>query len=151
MSDYILEIRKKIGSMPLVVSVAGCLIIDDQNRVLLQRRTDNQQWSHPGGAVELGETVEGTVKREVYEETGLKVQDLKFFNIYSGESQHYTYPNGDEVYFVNVIYFCNNYKGVPFVNDQESTELKFCEIESLPELAPTSKEIIADLKVYLNS
>ncbi|MFC7321532.1 NUDIX domain-containing protein [Halobacillus campisalis] len=65
----------------------------------MQHRTDNLHWSHPGGAVEAGESVEDTVKREVLEETGLRVKEVEFFNIYSGESQHYTYPNGDEVFF----------------------------------------------------
>ncbi|UOQ92160.1 hypothetical protein MUO14_16910 [Halobacillus shinanisalinarum] len=39
--EYIKEIRSKVGTIPLVVSVAGCLIVDGKNRVLLQHRVDN--------------------------------------------------------------------------------------------------------------
>ncbi len=151
MPDYIRKVRKKVGTMPLVVSVAGCLILDNQNRVLLQHRTDNHQWSHPGGAIEVGESVEDTVRREVYEETGLQVQNLEFFNIYSGESQHYIYPNGDEVYFVNVIYICKKYQGVPVADLEETKDLQFFELESLPQMTPNNQTILDDLKNTLLS
>ncbi len=144
-----MELRKKVGSMPLVVSVAGCLIIDEQNRILLQHRTDNNLWSHPGGAVELGESVEDAVEREVYEETNLKLQHIELFNIYSGESQHYIYPNGDEVYFVNVIYVCRDFIGVPISNDNESKEMKFWDIDNLPQMTPANRSILNDFKSYL--
>ncbi|WP_176140608.1 NUDIX hydrolase [Halobacillus salinus] len=146
MADYIKEVREKVGSMPLVVSVAGCLILDDQNRVLLQHRTDNQYWSHPGGAVEVGESVEDTVRREVFEETGLRVIELQLFHIYSGESQHYIYPNGDEVYFVNVIYICTNYEGTPAADQVETKDVQFFDLESLPPMTSNNRTILEDFK-----
>ncbi|MFQ3543841.1 NUDIX domain-containing protein [Halobacillus rhizosphaerae] len=146
MADYIMKVRKKVGTMPLVVSVAGCLILDEQNRVLMQHRKDNHQWSHPGGAVEVGEAVEDTVKREVFEETSLRVQDLELFNIYSGDSQHYIYPNGDEVYFVNVIYISKKYEGTPTVDLDETSDLRFFELNSLPQMTPNNQTILDDLK-----
>lgn len=146
MADYIMKVREKVGSMPLVVSVAGCLILDNQNRVLLQHRTDNHQWSHPGGAVEIGEAVEDTVKREVFEETGLRVQNLEIFNIYSGESQHYIYPNGDEVYFVNVIYISEEFEGTPTLDQDETKDLQFFDLDSLPPMTPNNQTILEDLK-----
>ncbi|MBM7621101.1 mutator protein MutT [Bacillus tianshenii] len=146
MLDYIMKVREKVGTMPLVVSVAGCLILDEQNRVLLQHRTDNHNWSHPGGAVEVGESVEDAVKREVFEETGLRLQNLEFFNIYSGESQHYIYPNGDEVYFVNIIYICKKFEGTPIADQKETKSLQFFELNSLPNMTPNNQTIIDDLK-----
>jgi len=53
----------------------GAVILDG-NRVLLVRRGQEPmkgEWSLPGGAVELGETLEAAVQREVVEETGLEV------------------------------------------------------------------------------
>ncbi len=144
MSSYILDLRKKVGTIPLVVSVAGCLIFDDKNRILLQHRTDNGLWSHPGGAVELGETVEEAVHREVYEETGIQPNELKFFNIYSGESQHHIYPNGDEVYFVNVIYTCHAFSGEPTTDHNENREVKFCDLDHLPPMGESNKQMIRD-------
>ncbi len=74
--------------MPIKTTcVVGVIILDDKNRILLQRRGDDGNWCIPGGSMELGEMVEETGIREVREETGLIVYDLKLFNVYSGESQ----------------------------------------------------------------
>ena len=54
----------------------GAVIVDDRGRVvLIKRRYDPLagRWSLPGGAVELGETLEASVAREMLEETGLDV------------------------------------------------------------------------------
>jgi ADP-ribose pyrophosphatase YjhB (NUDIX family) len=55
------------------VSVAGVVVRED-GRVLVIRRADNGAWEPPGGVLELGETVEDGVRREVFEETGVKVR-----------------------------------------------------------------------------
>ena len=54
----------------------GAVIVDG-DRVLLVRRANpplQGEWSVPGGAVEIGETLEAAVAREVLEETGLRVE-----------------------------------------------------------------------------
>ncbi len=60
----------------------------------LQKRQDNGQWGFPGGAMELGESAEQTVLREVLEETGYIVQVDDWQGVYT--QYDYTYPNGDE-------------------------------------------------------
>ena len=54
----------------------GAVIVDDGKVVLIRRRYEPLagQWSLPGGAVELGETLEASVVREMHEETGLDVE-----------------------------------------------------------------------------
>lgn len=100
-----------------------------------------------GGSIEPGETVEEAAKREVYEESGLTVENIKLFNIYSGEEQHYTYPNGDEVYCINIVFITKNFQGDIRVDDEESRELKFFDIDNLPDdVTPLCIPIMRDLK-----
>ncbi|TDC63766.1 NUDIX domain-containing protein [Actinomadura sp. GC306] len=54
------------------VSVAG-VILDDAGRALLIQRRDNSHWEAPGGVLELDEDIRAGLKREVLEETGLRV------------------------------------------------------------------------------
>ncbi len=67
MSNYIVELRKVIGNRPLIACSACVIVVDDAERILLQRRTDNGLWGLPGGAMEIGETLEQTARREAYE------------------------------------------------------------------------------------
>lgn len=133
------------------VPAAGVIIVDEKNRVLLQLRTDNNKWCIPGGCMELGETSEETAKREVFEETNLLVEDLKLFNLYSGEEQHWIYPDGNEVYFINIAYITNKFKGTIKVDGVESKELKFFEVDNFPkEITPSNKPILNDVKNRLS-
>src|SRR3954463_15953024 len=54
------------------VSVAGVVVRED-GRILVVQRRDNARWEPPGGVLELGETFEDGVRREVAEETGITV------------------------------------------------------------------------------
>lgn len=63
------------------VSVAG-VTFDDAGRVLLIKRRDNGQWQAPGGILELGETFEQGVIREVREETGVHVEVERLTGVY---------------------------------------------------------------------
>lgn len=63
------------------VSVAG-VVIDDQDRVLVIRRADNGHWEPPGGVLELDETFEEGVVREVAEETGMRVTVQELSGVY---------------------------------------------------------------------
>jgi 8-oxo-dGTP diphosphatase len=66
--------RRDYPDRPIVG--VGAVIVIDGKVVLIRRRFEplKGQWSLPGGAVELGETLEASVAREMQEETGLEVQ-----------------------------------------------------------------------------
>ena len=63
------------------VSVTGIVLRGD-GRVLAIKRHDDGRWVPPGGVLELDETPRDCVAREVYEETGLKVQPLRLSGVY---------------------------------------------------------------------
>ena len=64
------------------VSVAAVILDDDEDHVLLIRRRDNDRWEPPGGILELGETLDEGVRREVREETGLDVRVERLSGVY---------------------------------------------------------------------
>ena len=57
-----------------VVPSTTAVVTDDQARILLIRRRDNDLWALPGGGMELGESIVETAVREVKEETGLNIE-----------------------------------------------------------------------------
>lgn len=122
---YIMELRKWVGKRPLIMAAAGVAVMDGEEKILLQRRIDNNLWGLPGGALELGETLEEAAKRELLEETGLTARSLELFNVFSGEELHYTYPNGDEVYIVSAVYLCRDFTGNLVNDDEETKDLRF--------------------------
>jgi ADP-ribose pyrophosphatase YjhB (NUDIX family) len=66
-----------------LVPAASAIVVDGQGRVLLHRRSDNELWSIPGGAMEIGESIGQTVVREVREETGLEVEPRRIVGVYT--------------------------------------------------------------------
>ncbi|MBP0449731.1 NUDIX hydrolase [Kitasatospora sp. RG8] len=68
------------------VSVAGAVVRED-GRVLAIRRADNGTWEPPGGVLEPAESIEDGVRREVYEETGIKVGVERLSGVYKNVSR----------------------------------------------------------------
>ncbi len=56
----------------------GALIFNKQNKVFLMKSSKwHDHWIIPGGHIELGETMEQALKREIIEETGLDIHNIK--------------------------------------------------------------------------
>lgn len=143
--DYMRELRRQVGSRPLIMCGASVLIFDEQDRVLMLHRNDNDTWCFPGGAMELGESTEQTARREAYEETGLRVERLELFGVFSGEGMRYVYPNGDEVHNVDVVYRTNVYEGELRL-DHENRAYRFFGFDELPErISPPVLPVVRQL------
>lgn len=147
-----MDLRKLVGSRPLIMVGAGVILLDQENRILLQLRTDNNHWGLTGGSLELGETFEEAAARELKEETGLIAKSLTLFNLFSGKEFHYIYPNGDEVYNVVSSYICKDWEGELKIDHEEVKELRFFSPDSLPEhINPADLPILNEfIKTYLS-
>ncbi|MBQ8069145.1 MAG: NUDIX domain-containing protein [Solobacterium sp.] len=145
MSDYIMDLRRIVGKRPLLQCAASVIIINEHGELLLGKRTDNQKWGYSGGSMNLGESVEDCARRELLEEMNLIADELEFFMINSGEETHYIYPNGDEVYNVEIVYLCRKYHGDMRPQESELSELRFFSPEQLPEV---SEPIIPVFREY---
>lgn len=140
---YLLDLRKKIGHAPIIMTSACVLIINPQGQLLLQKRADNHFWGYPGGSLELGESFEECAKREAFEETGLECIDLQYFTHMSGNEMHYIYPNQDEVYIAEIVFLCMQYTGVMNVQKSEVETQGFFDLDNLPsEISPINRAVI---------
>lgn len=68
------------------VSVAGVVVRED-GRLLAIRRADNGTWELPGGVLELTEAPEEGVVREVWEETGIRVEVDELTGVYKNTTR----------------------------------------------------------------
>ncbi|KHD84172.1 NUDIX hydrolase [Heyndrickxia ginsengihumi] len=131
---YMEELRKIVGQRPLILVGSVVLIINEHDQVLLQQRTNPYGvWGLPGGLMELGESTEETAKREVFEETGLHVNDLSLINIYSGKEYFVQLNNGDQFYSVSAAYWTKTFTGTITVNKNEALNLQFFSFDHLPD------------------
>lgn len=140
-----MDLRKieGVGHRPLQMVTCGVFLFDENDRVLLEQRSDDGNWCVPGGSMELGETPEETAIRECMEETGLLAKSLQLYNVRSGEACHFTYPNGDEVYAVDINFVCRSYEGTLIEQKEEVFQLRFFPKGELPDnLSENDKEII---------
>lgn len=78
-----------------LIPAASAVVVDDEGRVLLHRRRDNELWALPGGVMEKGESIATTVVREVQEETGYNVQPLYVIGVYSDPKHVFAYDDGE--------------------------------------------------------
>ncbi len=140
--NYIADLRALVGHRPLVVVAAGVLALDRAGRLLLHRRTDTGLWSTPGGALEPGETLEETARRELREETGLDAGHMRLVEVCSGREWFREYPNGDQVYVVDAVFACRNLSGCLIDSGIESHEVAFFPLDRLPELDDFNRRLL---------
>ncbi len=132
--SYILELRALVGHRPIICPGSTVLILDDQNRVLLQHRTDTKNWGTIGGSSELDDSLEQTAIREALEEAAITILELEFLGMLSGKKYFFEYPNGDQIYNVGAVYFSRNWTGTPKADGIEGSEVKFFALDKLPQL-----------------
>lgn len=131
--SYIKYLRKYVGHNPILTAGVALLVFNENQEILMQLRTDYNQWGFPGGAMELGESFEEVAFRELEEETNLKIDELKLLKVLSGKDTYREYPNGDKLYDITGIFVIKKYHGKLKINDNESKKLDWFNINKIPE------------------
>lgn len=133
MKDYIKWIRSKVGHERIILNCSGACIVNAKGQILLQKRNKNEDlWGFPGGVVELGESIEEAMIREVREETGLNVKSDYLIGVYSKYFD--TYPNGDEAQPICYLFRCKAPDEELLIDGKETFDLRFFDIDNTPRL-----------------
>ena len=117
-------------------------VIDEQLKVLLVQRKNEpfkDMWSIPGGFVEDGETLEGAMKRELKEETGLKLKHAAQLHAFGQPGRD---PRG---HTISIAYYAllEDYLTHKIKAGDDAGDAQWFNIHHLPELAFDHAEMIA--------
>ncbi|MER6078920.1 NUDIX domain-containing protein [Streptomyces sp. NPDC001833] len=130
--DFIRTIRAAAGHQLLWLPGITAIVFDDEGRVLLGRRTDTRKWSVIGGIPEPGEQPAACAVREVFEETAVRCVAERVVLVQA--LNPVTYPNDDVCQYMDITFRCRAVGGEARVNDDESLEVAWFDVDALPEL-----------------
>jgi ADP-ribose pyrophosphatase YjhB (NUDIX family) len=116
-----------------VVPSTTAVVTDEQHRIVLIRRRDNDLWALPGGGMELGESIVDTAVREVKEETGLDVEVTDLIGVYTNPHHVMAYTDG-EVRQQFSLCFTTRLLGGDLQTDSESTDIAWTPSQDIPSL-----------------
>jgi 8-oxo-dGTP pyrophosphatase MutT (NUDIX family) len=119
-----------VGHELLWLPAVTAVVFDDQGRVLLGQRADNHKWAVLGGIPEPGEQPAACAVREVYEESAVRCVAERIVMVNSGEPV--TFDNGDICQFMDITFRCRAVGGEARVNDDESLEVGWFDVDALP-------------------
>lgn len=121
--------------------IAVSALIFEEGRVLLAHRRDIDWWNLPGGGMEVGETVDEALRREVAEETGLEVEVEQLVGVYSK-------PQKQEI----VLTFRCHITGGTLTATEETRECRYFAPEALPtNTLPKHRQRIEDAQLHQQS
>lgn len=107
-----------------IIPAASAIIENDQGQILLHRRRDNGSWALPGGTMEFGESISGTVIREVKEEAGLDIEPVSLVGVYTDPNHVIEYTDGEVRQEFSLCFVCKILGGDLHVSE-ESHALQF--------------------------
>jgi 8-oxo-dGTP diphosphatase len=127
--------------------VAACALVDTDGRILLAQRPEGKSlaglWEFPGGKVEIGETPEETLVRELEEELGIvtKIACLAPLTFAS-----HTY---DSFHLLMPLYICRRYEGIPVGREGQAIKwVRSRDLRSYP-MPPADEPLIPFLQDLL--
>ncbi|MCK5474347.1 MAG: NUDIX domain-containing protein [Candidatus Aenigmarchaeota archaeon] len=102
--------------------VVGPLIFNEKNEIILIKSPKfNGKYIVPGGHIEIGETMEEALKREIKEETNLDIKDIEFFMIQEGTNMKDTGFN-TEKHFIFIDFLCKANPGKVILETREAED-----------------------------
>jgi|RhiMethySRZTD1v2_1073278.scaffolds.fasta_scaffold1587507_1 ADP-ribose pyrophosphatase YjhB (NUDIX family) len=125
MSEYIRDLRSKIGTTVLEVPTVSIIVQDPLERVLLVRHVEGNVWTTPGGMVEPYEVPADAAVRETWEETGLHVELTRIIGVFGGKICSGSYSNGDKISWISTVFAAKALGGTLQPDGEETLEVRY--------------------------
>jgi len=120
---------------PKFRAAVAAMIFDEQGRILLFKHTYRKfEWGIPAGGLEHREQPEQAIIREFFEETGMQIEVQKLLLAESSKEDHN----------VSLIYLCKIVSGT-FQESHEVSEMKYFDVNNLPQMLFAEKELIKQI------
>ena len=118
-----------------IVPSVNVVVENDRGDILLIRRSDNDNYALPGGAIDLGESMTQAAVREVKEETGVDCEITGLVGIYTDPRHVILYTSNNEVrQEFSIVLTARAIGGEP-TPSSESTEVVWTRADGADELA----------------
>ncbi len=118
----------------LPYQIGALAIIEKDDTILLEQRSDGGQWSLIGGGMEQDESVVQCLIREVKEETGLEVIDWALFGVFSEPSRIMQFPDGHVARGIGMVFRVKVKEDTHLICSHESLRLEWIPKNKLQEL-----------------
>lgn len=131
-----------------VVPSANVVVVNEAGQILLIRRSDNNNWALPGGAMDLGESLLDAARRETAEEAGVQIQITGLVGIYTDPRHVILYTSNGEVrQEFSIVFTARPIDGEPTPSD-ESREVRWFAPEEVAS-APMDRSMRMRISHYL--
>jgi ADP-ribose pyrophosphatase YjhB (NUDIX family) len=117
-----------------IVPSVNVVVVNDNDEILMIRRSDNGNWAVPGGAVDLGESLKQAAVRETNEESGVDVEVTGLVGIYTDPKHVVFYTSNGEARQEFSIVLTARAVGGALRTSSESTEVRWVRSEHVDEL-----------------
>src|SRR6266540_5815855 len=104
-----------------IVPSVNVVVTNDRDEILLIRRSDNDNWAVPGGAIDLGESMSQAAVRETKEESGIDCEITGLVGIYTDPKHVILYTsNGEARQEFSIVLTARAVAGRPVASDESS-------------------------------
>jgi ADP-ribose pyrophosphatase YjhB (NUDIX family) len=138
--DFVRELRRYVGTAELWLPGITA-VVRRRDELLLVQRADTGEWTPVTGIVDPGEDPGVAARREVLEETGVRVRVDRLAWVQA--LPRTTHVNGDLARYLDHTFACSYLDGDPYVADDESRAVRWWPADHLPPMGASYLDRIA--------